>query len=96
MYEWREDMKRLLRKAGLEKKPVTFLFADNQVKGQGIFSVFDTIEQRMKMQECEFSNKYFVLHQAREWNGVKGQGMRGRRIERGDEEEKKKPRRRRR
>ena len=32
MYEWREDMKRLLRKAGLEKKPVTFLFADNQVR----------------------------------------------------------------
>ena len=34
MYEWREDMKRLLRKAGLEKKPVTFLFADNQVLNQ--------------------------------------------------------------
>lgn len=30
--EWRDDLKRLLIKAGCEGKPITFLFADTQIK----------------------------------------------------------------
>ncbi|XP_033740540.1 dynein heavy chain 3, axonemal-like isoform X1 [Pecten maximus] len=32
--EWREDLKRLLLKAGCENKPITFLFADTQIKDE--------------------------------------------------------------
>jgi len=29
--EWREDLRRVLKKAGLEGRPTVFLFADTQV-----------------------------------------------------------------
>ncbi len=32
--EWRDDLKRLLIKAGAEGKPTTFLFSDNQIKDE--------------------------------------------------------------
>ncbi|XP_061175178.1 dynein axonemal heavy chain 3-like [Saccostrea echinata] len=32
--EWREDLKRLLMKAGSEGKPIVFLFADTQIKSE--------------------------------------------------------------
>ena len=32
--EWRDDLKRLLLKAGAEGKPTTFLFSDNQIKDE--------------------------------------------------------------
>lgn len=30
--EWRDDLKRLLIKAGCDAKPIVFLFSDNQIK----------------------------------------------------------------
>ena len=32
--EWREDLKKLLMKAGSEGKPISFLFSDNQIKDE--------------------------------------------------------------
>ena len=32
--EWRDDLKRLLLKAGSEGKPTVFLFSDNQIKDE--------------------------------------------------------------
>ncbi|XP_065685160.1 dynein axonemal heavy chain 1 isoform X1 [Hydra vulgaris] len=32
--EWREDIKKLLMKAGIENKPIVFLFADTQIKSE--------------------------------------------------------------
>ena len=32
--EWRDDLKKLLIKAGSEGKPTTFLFSDNQIKDE--------------------------------------------------------------
>ena len=32
--EWRDDLKKLLMKAGCEGKPITFLFSDNQIKDE--------------------------------------------------------------
>lgn len=32
--EWRDDLKRLLLKAGCEAKPTCFLFSDNQIKDE--------------------------------------------------------------
>ena len=34
MTEWRDDLKRLLLKAGADGKPTTFLFSDNQIKDE--------------------------------------------------------------
>lgn len=33
--EWREDLKKLLRRAGGEAKPTVFLFSDTQIKDEG-------------------------------------------------------------
>lgn len=32
--DWREDLKKLLRRAGCDCKPVTFLFSDSQIKDE--------------------------------------------------------------
>jgi len=33
--EWREDLRRMLRRAGEENVPTVFLFADHQIKVKG-------------------------------------------------------------
>ncbi len=33
-YEWREDMKKILKRAGNDGKPTVFLFTDNQIKDE--------------------------------------------------------------
>ena len=32
MTEWKEDLKKLLRRAGADAKPTVFLFSDSQIK----------------------------------------------------------------
>ena len=33
--DWHDDLKKVMLKAGVEKKPVVFLFSDTQVSGAG-------------------------------------------------------------
>lgn len=35
MVEWREDIKQLLKKCGVENKQTVFFFADSQIKDEG-------------------------------------------------------------
>ncbi|XP_050512273.1 dynein axonemal heavy chain 3 isoform X2 [Diabrotica virgifera virgifera] len=41
--EWREDLKKLLTKAGTEGKPILFLFADTQIADEGFIEDINTI-----------------------------------------------------
>ena len=34
LHEWRDDLKRILKRAGYEGKPTVFLFTDNQIKDE--------------------------------------------------------------
>jgi dynein heavy chain len=41
--EWREDIKKLLKRAGLEDKPVVFLFSDTQIKSESFLEDLNNI-----------------------------------------------------
>ncbi|CAG9858599.1 unnamed protein product [Phyllotreta striolata] len=41
--DWRDDLKRLLMRAGLEGKPIVFLFADTQISDEGFIEDVNTI-----------------------------------------------------
>lgn len=41
--EWRDDLRRLLMKAGLEDKPVVFLFSDTQIKSESFLEDINNI-----------------------------------------------------
>lgn len=38
--EWREDLKRLLRRVGVDGKPVVFLLSDTQIKDETFLEVW--------------------------------------------------------
>lgn len=41
--DWREDLKRLLRRAGVDCKPITFLFSDSQIKDEAFVEDINNI-----------------------------------------------------
>ncbi|CAH8612512.1 unnamed protein product [Heterobilharzia americana] len=41
--EWREDLKRIMMAAGIEDKPVTFLFSDTQIKSESFLEDINNI-----------------------------------------------------
>ncbi|XP_075430348.1 dynein axonemal heavy chain 1 isoform X2 [Ascaphus truei] len=43
MSEWREDIKRILLKAGLQNMPITFLFTDTQIKNEAFLEDINNI-----------------------------------------------------
>lgn len=43
MAEWREDIKKLLRRAGCDAKPQVFLFADSQIKDEAFIEDINMI-----------------------------------------------------
>ncbi|CAH8652543.1 unnamed protein product [Schistosoma rodhaini] len=43
MNDWREDLKKIMMKAGIENKPVTFLFSDTQIKSESFLEDINNI-----------------------------------------------------
>ncbi|KAF5294393.1 hypothetical protein FQR65_LT10758 [Abscondita terminalis] len=57
--EWREDVKRLLLRAGCEGKPIVFLFADSQIKSEAF-----TEDINMILNTADVPNLYAVDEKA--------------------------------
>ena len=41
--EWRDDLKRLMQAAGMENKPMVFLFSDTQIKNESFLEGINSI-----------------------------------------------------
>ena len=43
MSEWREDLRKMMMKAGLENAPIVFLFSDTQIKSEAFLEDINNI-----------------------------------------------------
>jgi len=59
--EWKDDLKKLLMKAGVENKPMVFLFVDTQVIFTTVFPLmFKTLIKKSLLQDLKQRNFQFV------------------------------------
>lgn len=61
MSEWREDVKKVLLKAGLQNLPITFLFSDTQVQSHSSGQGSGWAEQRV-LKWYPLSGQSYILN----------------------------------
>ncbi|KAG7477961.1 hypothetical protein MATL_G00075170 [Megalops atlanticus] len=64
--EWREDIKKIMLKAGLQNEPITFLFVDTQIKCESFLEDINNI-----LNSGDVPNLYALDEQDRILNGMK-------------------------
>ena len=61
MFEWREDLKKLLKMAGIQGKDTVFLFSDTQIVDEtfveDINNILNTGEVRNNVNGCKYGGR---------------------------------------